>query len=533
MTTSTDRVSRAVFTLMLLSAMALALVGSAPGSELQSVGPLVVFDSTADGLVPGDDANRWNIYLRDLETGVTDAVNKSFDGSPLDGLLNNDPAISADGRFVSFQSTARNLVPGEAGGSFFGLGVYVRELTTGKTERVSVGHGGVPANGDSYSDGISADGRFVVFSTRATNIDTDDGDWDHDIFVRDRVSGTTEIVSVSSGEEQGNGTSEMASISADGRFVTFSSDASNLVLGDTNGAEDVFIRDRQAGTTEMVSVSSSEELGNGKYVFGVAPLSADGRYIAFYSDASNLVPGDTNNEADIFVRDRVARTTERVSVANDGSQGNSSSGDASISADGRLVVFGSSASNLVPGDTNERNDAFVRDRLAGTTRRVSVTRSGEQAGAIGFLAGPRISADGRFVTFKSDSPNLGHIYDPEYGDTFIHDLETGETVHVSVPTTSARAGKPVLRPAKPRAGRALLVTVGITQGGKPVVSAKVSCAATVGGRSLRPVSSGYRGGTAHCSWKIPKFARGRMLRGQVGAETLNGGIRRAFQSRVA
>lgn len=540
-TTSTGRALRAVFTVAFLAAMAMTLVGSAPGGDLQTVGALVVFDSTADGLVPGDDANRWNLYIRDLESGTTDALNKSYDGSPLEGLLNTDPTMSADGRFVSFQSSASNLVPGEAGSGFFGLAVFVRDLTTNKTERVSVGHGGVPANGDSYNAGISADGRFVVFSTRATNVDSNDVNGDHDVFVRDRMSGTTELVSVSSNEEQGNGTSESASISADGRFVTFNSNASNLVAGDTNDAEDVFVRDRQTGTTEIVSVSSNEELGNGKYVFSEASLSADGRYVAFYSDASNLVPGDTNNESDIFVRDRAAGTTERVSVGNDGSQANSSSIDPAISADGRLVAFATPASNLVPGDTNadmdQGRDVFVRDRVSGTTRRVSVTSSGEQAGITGplIITGPMISADGRFVTFKSAAPNLtkARIYDLQYGDTFIHDLVTGTTEHVSAPTTPARAGKPTLRPAKPRAGRTLRVTVAITQGGKPIASAKVSCAATVRGRPLRAASSGYRSGTAHCSWKIPAAGHGRMFRGRIGAETLNGATRRVFQSRIA
>jgi hypothetical protein len=270
--------------------------------------------------------------------------------------------------------------------------------------------------------------------------------------VRDRGAGTTELVSVSSTEVQGNSGSEVEGMSADGRYVVFESFANNLVPNDQNRTKDIFVRDRLTGTTELVSVSSDEELGNG-YSYAAA-ASSDGRYIAFESHSSNLVPGDSNGTNDVFIRDQTLGTTERVSLGNDGTQGNNrisdGSSDPSISADGRLVAFVSWASNLVPGDTNEVNDIFVRDRVAGTTRRVSVTHDGLQANERSFQG--TISPDGRLVQFKSKATNLvarPQVYDAMWGDTFVRDLVAGTTEQISVPTTPARPGRLHLTPPEP------------------------------------------------------------------------------------
>jgi len=181
------------------------------------------------------------------------------------------------------------------------------------------------------------------------------------VFVRDRKLGTTERVSVSSTETQGNSLSfGLPVISPDGRYVSFGSDASNLVPGDTNGSTDVFVRDRKRGTTRRVSVSSTGAPGTGDS-FGPV-ISSRGRYVAFSSDASNLVPGDINDSLDVFVRDRKLRTTRRVSVSSTGAQGDSESFGPAISAAGRYVSFATLASHLVPGDTNGAIDVFVRPR---------------------------------------------------------------------------------------------------------------------------------------------------------------------------
>src|SRR4051794_28287314 len=217
-----------------------------------------------------------------------------------------------------------------------------------------------------------------------------------------RWSKQTTRVSVSSGGAEGNRYSESPSISADGRFVAFASDASNLVSGDRNGQRDVFVRDRRARKTTRVSVGSPEVKTDG---FSYSPsISADGRFVAFASEASDLVRGDRNVYSDVFVRDRKAGETTLVSVSSTGAGGVGSSGDPSISADGRLVAFGSLAPNLVDGDSNDHGDTFVRDRRTGKTTRVSISSRGVEAD--GESGGGGISADGRFVAFSSHASNL-------------------------------------------------------------------------------------------------------------------------------
>jgi Tol biopolymer transport system component len=188
--------------------------------------------------------------------------------------------------------------------------------------------------------------------------------------------GTTERVSLGPNGVQGNEISFEAALSADGRFVAFKSRASNLVVGDTNDQDDVFVHDRRTGTTERVSVGPNGVQGNGDN--DEPALSADGRFVAFTSDASNLVPGDTNGSPDVFVRDRRTGTTERMSVRRDGVQVRGFSYNPALSADGRFVAFVSSAHTLVPGDTNDEGDVFVRDRRTGATERVSLGPNGVQ-----------------------------------------------------------------------------------------------------------------------------------------------------------
>src|SRR5919202_4504786 len=265
---------------------------------------------------------------------------------------------------------------------------------------VSVDSAGNLGNSGSYNPSISADGRFVAFLSNASNIVPGDTNSSYDIFVRDRLTNTTTRVSVDSAGNQGNNDSNFPSISADGRFVAFTSLASNIVPGDTNNTGDIFVRDTLTNTTTLVSVDSA---GNQADDFSYNPsFSADGRFVAFNSLASNLVPGD-NYSFDIFVRDRITNTTTRVSVDSAGNhQRNSSSGSPSISADGRFVAFTTNAFNLVPGDTNSSRDIFVRDTRTNTTTNVSVDSAGNPGG--GRI--PSISADGRFVAFYSTSSNL-------------------------------------------------------------------------------------------------------------------------------
>jgi Tol biopolymer transport system component len=367
------------------------------------------------------------------EAQTTERVSVSSAG--VQGSGNSQvPSISSDGRCVAFASNSSDLVAGDTN---FVDDVFVRDRQTGTTERVSVSSSGV--QGDSYSGvpAISADGRFVAFHSLASNLVAGDLNGLDDIFVRDRQSGTTELASVATGGAQGNSWCGSPSISADGRFVAFESLASNLVAGDTNMHWDIFVRDRLNGTTERVSVATGGTEGNS---LSVDPaLSADGRCVAFQSLASNLVANDGNAWEDIFVRDRLSGTTEIVSVATGGGQGNFTSSGPSISADGRLVVFWGYASNLVPGDTNASADVFVHDRQSGVTERVSIATGGAQGGGDSGTLGIAISADGRCVAFQSHATNLIANDANGYGDVFVHDLQSGTTERMSVGAAGAEA----------------------------------------------------------------------------------------------
>ena len=357
---------------------------------------------------------------------VDSAGNQAMIGRFLLGSYN--PSISADGRFVAFESEASNLVPGDNNNS---QDIFVRNLLTNTITRVSVDAAGNQGNNSSYSASISADGRFVVLDSEASNLVPGDTNSSFDIFVRDLSTNTTTRLSVGSTGNQGNSDSEFPSISANGRFVAFESDASNLVPGDTNARGDIFVRDLSTNTITRVSVDAAGNQGNNSSYN--PSISADGRFVVFDSEASNLVPGDTNSSFDIFVRDLLTNTTTRLSVDSAGNQGNSDSETPSISANGRFVAFESDASNLVPGDTNRVPDIFVRDTLTNTTTRLSVDSAGNQGND--FSRDPFILADGRFVAFESDASNLVPGDTNASFDIFVRDLSTNTTTRLSVDST--------------------------------------------------------------------------------------------------
>jgi len=296
-------------------------------------------------------------FVHDRRTGATERVSVSSDGAQGNNLT-FDSLISANGRFVAVASAASNLVPRDTSG----YDIFVHDRRTGETERVSLSSGGVQGNDRSFLGSISAHGRRVAFFSYASNLVGGDTNGATDVFLHDRGTGETERVSVSSGGAQGAGDSFYPAISAHGgRFVSFVSFASNLVRSDTNDSRDAFVYDRRTGETERVSVGSGGVQGNGSSFF--ASISARGRFVAFFSDASNLVEGDTNGTADVFLHDRRTGKTKRVSLSSNGAQANGGSGGPSISANGRFLAFPSAASNLVEGDTNDDEDVFVRGPL--------------------------------------------------------------------------------------------------------------------------------------------------------------------------
>ena len=386
--------------------------------DLSGGGSFVAFDSLASNLVAGDGNNAVDVFVRDRAAGTTERVSIHTNGTQ-GNSASDSPSISTDGRFVAFDSDASNLVPGDGN---FSSDVFVRDRMLGTTTRVSVSSDEVGGDEASFGAAISADGRYIAFASDATNLVPGKTMFPRDIYVRDLQAGTTEIVSLTDGEGESNSSSAPPDISPDGRYVAFGSFASNLVQGDGNDAFDVFVRDRQAGTTVRASVSSNEEEGTAPSTHSA--ISAGGAFVAFASDAPNLVPGDLNERTDVFVRDLQAGTTERVSVSSSEQEGDSQSNGPGIrggftfgpriSDDGRFVVFDSIAKNLVPGDTNACDpnfqepgrcpDVFVRDRTAGTTVRVSLATDGTQGDHAS--TDPAISPDGLTFGWFSSAGNL-------------------------------------------------------------------------------------------------------------------------------
>ena len=413
-----------------------------PGFE---AGPSALVSRSTNGEV--DERTRGRLIVRGFALGsviaaaallggcafVTPAT-VSTAGQQADGAEASGPSLSFTGRFVAFNARSDNLVPGDTNGA---RDAFVRDLVTGVTERVSIATGGAQAHGDSQFPMLDYAGRMVAFTSDAPDLVAGDTNGVQDVFVHDRATGATTRVSVSSSGAQANDASGMfarPAISGNGRYVVFHSAASNLVPNDTNGVADVFLRDLWTGTTELVSRSSDGGSADGGSV-GNFSISADGRFVAFDSGADNLVAGDTNGRIDGFVCDRQLGRIIRVSVASDGTQAN---GDTQllgtwISGDGRFVTFQSSASNLVPNDTNNASDVFVHDRLTGATERDNVASDGAQAlgGNPTEYTDASLSYDGRYVSFDETATNLVTGDTNNSPDTFVHDRLTGRTERVS------------------------------------------------------------------------------------------------------
>lgn len=373
-----------------------AATGDLPG--ISNDGRFVSFYSSASNLVAGDTNGTSDAFVYDHATGSVMRVSVGLDGAEANGSAGST-YISGDGRFVAFTSSASNLVAGDTNGN---SDVFLFDRTTNTTLLVSRTASAL-GNASSSASAISNDGKAVLFSSYATNLagaaDTNDN---ADVFLFDRQTTNVQRISVSSNGVEANGSSGSAAISSNGLFAAFDSTGSNLVSSDTNGARDVFVRDIANETTTRVSVSSGGVQGNG--TSAVPFLSADGRYVAFLSNANNLVPNDTNGFADIFVHDRTTSTTTRINLGIGGAEANGHSENPKLSADGRYVLYRSDASNLVPGDTNGAPDVFLYDTVTSTTRRINVSSAGVQADeGVSYAA---FASGGRAFAFSSSATNL-------------------------------------------------------------------------------------------------------------------------------
>ena len=324
-------------------------------SSISADGRYVAFSSSASNLVIGDTNGQQDIFIHDRQTGETTRASVASDGAQ-GSLQSTHPSISDDGRYVAFHSYSDEF---ESGDTNHALDVFVHDQQTGETTRVSVNSYGTQGDGNSGGASISGNGQYIVFESGATNLVSNDTNGKSDIFVHDFLSGQTTRVSEASDGAQGNSNSSLPSISSNGRFIAFSSDATNLVDGENHGG-DVFVHDRLTHQTTRVSVASDGAFGNG--VSDYPDISANGRFISFNSKASNLVSDDTNQQVDVFVHDRLTGKTIRASVSSDGGQCNSASVYSSISEDGQHIAFASRADNLVIDDTNNAYDVFVRSQ---------------------------------------------------------------------------------------------------------------------------------------------------------------------------
>ena len=356
------------------------------------------------------------------------------------GLSGDGVAVSGNGRFVAFGSGASNLTASDSNGST--EDVLVKDLQTGTIEIASVNTAGNQGTGFSSEPSISRDGRYVMFISNSTDLDATCNNGLIQLFVRDRLSGTTTCVSVTTAGAQLAGSGIDASIShakmsRDGRFVTFTSAATNLP-GAVSGQNNVYLRDLQAGTTELISIGNGGANADSYSYSG--EISDGGRYVSFASGAHNLLPTAVSTQH-AYVRDRQTGTTEMVDVNGNGDPGDVfSSLHTSIDSSGRYVTFGSFATNLVANDDNGLADEFVRDRQTGTTERVSVASDGTQMGGSNGVSNfDAISGDGRFVSFDVADTDLVANDNNNKNDIFVHDRLTGATTLASVATDGTHA----------------------------------------------------------------------------------------------
>ncbi|HWJ62150.1 MAG TPA: DUF4214 domain-containing protein [Acidimicrobiales bacterium] len=363
------------------------------GSALSNQGRFVAFDSIATNLIAGDTNGKKDVFVRDTLAATTTRISVATDGTPGNGD-SSQASISFNGRYVAFRSTATNLVPGDTNGQ---PDVFLRDTLKKTTVRVSVaGNGAQLTGGESSKPTVSGDGTEVLFLTAATNAVAGDANGKPDAFIRNVNAGFTERISVTGGEAPLTAGAVTASMSSNGRYVVFDS-ATTQIAGDTDASSDAFLRDRVLGSTEVVSIANDGSASNAPCQFPT--VSDNGRYVAFQTQATGMSPASDSAETDVFVRDRTTAKTQLASLTDGDQPGNQGGSVPQLSADGSRVAFGSGSTNLVSGDTNATSDLFVRDLAAGTTTRTSVKTLGGQLTGLSFSGA--ISPDGTATSFTT------------------------------------------------------------------------------------------------------------------------------------
>lgn len=437
--------------------------GWSQDARLSANGDVIVFASSANNLVPNDTGGT-DIFLRARTNGTLQRVSTRADGTAAPGA-HWHPDLSADARFIVFSSDSASLVSPPT----TGRNIYLRDRDTDgngtfdepgtvSVELISVSSTGVRADADSSLPVISGDGRFIAFQSLATNLAPNDLNASTDVFLRDRAAGTTVRLSSTSAGASGAGLSNVANISRSGSHVIFQSNAPDLIDGDTNNTTDVFRYTIATGTLERVTESESgSQLTTGSVLGSeaiVGPcISADGRHIVFQSGATNVVPGDTNGQIDVFAKDMLTGHVERMSMRSDGSETQYPCVSPTITADGRRVIFATTDGSIVPGDSNRRQDLFLRDRDpdhdgvldepgAVSIRRVSLGNGGIQPTLASY--GGRPCDDGNCVVFTTTAGNLVDGDTNGFTDVFFSEAPTEPVCPADIDASGAVDGDDVL-----------------------------------------------------------------------------------------
>ncbi len=417
-------------TLLSATAAGVQSNGTSDSASLSADGSKLVFTSTASNLVAGVSGQQ--VYIKDLHTGVVSLVSSSGSGTAGNGA-STEAHISADGTKVVFTSAATNFTLLDVNGN---TDVFVKDLATGNVSKLSDGLLlNLAANGDSSSPSISADGSLVAYASQASNMSLLDLNGAQDIYVKNTGTGLLSLVLSGSGGVVSNNDSFSPVISQDGSKIVFASTATNLVSGDTNGVEDIFVYNINTGTTTLVSHSSAGVEGNQA---SFAPVfSDDANQVAFLSTATNLAPGATGGTQSLYVTNLTTGVTSLVSSDVAGGQANGLSFAPSFSHDGTMVVFASYGTNLVTGDLNTFPDIFVKNLVTGAVYSISNDSEGVQAN--GFSGSPVFSADDSQIIFSSDASNLVAGDTNGARDIFVKDIVTDgggiDTVQSSVTYT--------------------------------------------------------------------------------------------------
>ncbi len=438
--------------------------GYSNAPRISADGRFVLFASGADNLVPGDTNGRQDLFVRDLLNSTIERVSLATDGTedPMGGGV--PAAISGDGDVIVY----RRIWPASE--------TWMYRRSTGESAIISVAWDGGVSNGASGGGDISADGRYATFNSAASNLVPDDVNGVDDIFVRDLQLGVTELASVSTSGLQAGAPCTDFAISDGGRFVVFVTRSANLDWTDTNGKDDIYLRDRLLETTRRASLASDGAQADRDC--SDPHVSDDGRFVVFHSYATNLVPGDTNNSSDVFLRDMVTGTTVCLSRDRNGGPANGDSWVEDITPDGRYVMFSSMANDLIGGDTNNAIDVFVRDLATGELTPVSLGAGGI---ADGNSSGGGLNADGSRMVFSSAATNLVPGDTNDQYDVFLRYREPVASVPVG-PSATLMVGRPFPNPMNP----ATRVTVTLTEPG--FLQAGVH---DLRGRKIRSLLAGY------------------------------------------